>query len=504
MKEDDYMLTSVVDNEKIYALIRVSSDKQDFQSQMNGILSYCQNNNMELPKENIITTKVSGFKTEYEDRQDLQLILDLVAEEKISILIVFNLDRISRKKRITEDFIYKLTYANVKIISVTEGQINLNNDIDSLITSIKSWTAEYESRKTSARVKNGLLAKQKIKVNYAHGRILLGYEVVDGKLVVDETKAHIIRQVFDLYISSGTSACIDYLGSVGIHKTTQTIMQLLKNPTYKGYQRHNPKYYTNDDYELITYYNEELAIVSESTWKKANELIENRRRNKNSSVGYDFRTSFMFEGLIYCNKCHSRLQIQYDYRYNPPRLYLQCRKCKNNKSKEQKNYSLNKLNPQIEKGISDILDYELDKNKLIAHYNNLKNNNQYELNELYRIKKKDLNFKEKGIANANKKLEILLTSDLSADSIKIITDTITRLTKEAEVLKNDITELEQQIQEQKQINQEQIEKIELFTKLGKIYKLASADKQKQILNILINKIVVSNDYKYDIKVYLNY
>ena len=97
-----------------------------------------------------------------------------------------------------------------------------------------------------------------------------------------------------------------------------------------------------------------------------------------------------------------------------------------------------------------------------------------------------------------------MTSDLSADNLKIITDTIHKLTKEAEILKNDISELEKQIQEQKQINQEQIEKIELFTKLRKIYKLASTDKQKQILNILINKIVVSNDYQYDIKVYLNY
>ena len=493
------------DNARIYALVRCSSDKQDFNSQWNGIQNYTKQNNIELPKENIIEEHgISAFKTKYEDRKGLNIILDLVAKDKIDLLIVFNSDRISRRKHDVEDFIFKLTYANVKIISVTEGQLNLNNDTDSLITSIKGWVNEYESKKTAVRVRNGLLAKQKTRCNYAHGKILLGYKVVDKKLVIDETKAPIIRRVYELYISSGTSACINYLEKQGIHKTTQTIMQLLKNSLYKGIQQHNPKYYSEADYNEITYYNKELAIVSESTWNTANDMIKKRRRAKNKSVGYDFRTSFMYEGLCCCSKCGHKLQIQYDYRYNPPRLFLQCRKCKDNKSKEQKNYALSKLEPQIEKGISDILDYELDPNKLIAHYNNLKNNNQYELNELYRIKKKNLNSKEIGIANANKKLEILLTSDLSVDSIKIITDTITRLTKEAEVLKNDITELEQQIQEQKQINQEQIEKIELFTKLGKIYKLASAEKQKQILNILINKIVVSNDYTYDIKVYLNY
>lgn len=494
-----------IDNKKIWALVRVSSDKQDFNSQMESINTFCRNNNIELLEQNIITTKISAFSTEYKDRQDLQFILDLVAQEKIDLLIVFNQDRISRRKHDIEDFIFNLTCANVKIISITEGQLNLNNDTDSLITSIKGWCNEFESRKTKVRVKNGLLAKQKQNKAFAHGKVLFGYKVVDKKLVIDETKAPIIRRVFDLYIDYGTSKVIDYLASLGIYKNTQGIMQLLKNTTYKGYQRHDKQYYSEADYQEITYYNEELAIVSESTWKKANDLIKKRTRSKNSSVGYDFRSSFMFEGLIYCSKCHSKLQIQYDYRYNPPRLYLQCRHCKDNKSKEQKNFALSKLEPILEKAIEDILNYELDRNKLIDHYNKLKNNNINELNQLYQSKKKDLASKEKSISNANKKLELLLAStDINIDMIKIVTSTINKFKEEAQELKQDISELEQQIQEQEQINQEQNEKIELFTKLASIYKLASADKQKQILNILIDKIEISNDYNYNVKVYLNY
>ena len=37
-----------IDNKKVYALVRVSSDKQDFESQMQGIQSYCKNNNIDL------------------------------------------------------------------------------------------------------------------------------------------------------------------------------------------------------------------------------------------------------------------------------------------------------------------------------------------------------------------------------------------------------------------------------------------------------------------------
>lgn len=495
-----------IDNKKIWALVRVSSDKQDFNSQMESINTFCRNNNINLLEQNIITTNISGFTTEIEDRTDLNTIEQLAKDNKIKLLICFNQDRLSRKTDLVE-YINKLTKLGVLIVSTTEGIINdTTSDTSDLIYMIKSWVSNYESKKIKARVKNGLLAKQKAKVNYAHGKVLFGYKVENKKLVVDESKRDIIRRVFDLYIDYGTSKVIDYLASLGTYKNTQGIMQLLKNTTYKGYQRHDKQYYSEADYQEITYYNPSLAIVSESTFNKANELIKKRTRSKNKSVGYDFRSNFMFESLIYCEKCGHKLQIQYDYRPSIPRMFLQCRHCKDLKVKDtQKNWSLNKLEPVLEKAIEDILNYELDRNKLIDHYNKLKNNNINELNQLYQSKKKDLASKEKSISNANKKLELLLAStDINIDMIKIVTSTINKFKEEAQELKQDISELEQQILEQEQINQEQNEKIELFTKLASIYKLASADKQKQILNILIDKIEISNDYNYNVKIYLNY
>lgn len=494
-----------IDNSKVYALIRVSDDKQSLQSQMESINKYCRNNDIELLQDNIIIEHgISAFKTEYEDRKGLNTILDLVAEDKIDILIVFNSDRISRRKHDVEDFIFKLTYANVKIISTTEGQLNLNNDTDSLITSIKGWVNEYESSKIAVRVKNGLLAKQKEKANYFHGgKILLGYKVVNKKLMVDDTTAPIIRRVYKLYIDYGTSKAIDYLNSVGIKRNPYSLLRMLKNTTYKGIIQHHKKNYSEADYNEITYYNKDLAIVSESTWEKANNLIQKRRRVKNSNVGYDFRTSFMFEGLCYC-KCGGKLHIEYDYRPTTPRRFLQCRNCKTNKATTQKNYSLLKLEPQIQRAIDDVLEYELDRDKLEEHYSLKKNNNINQLKELYQLKKKDLNKKELAITNGNKKLELLLSSDTDVNTIKIIADMISKLKKETQELKKDILELEKQINQKQQINQEQNNKIELFSRLKDVYKLASADKQKQILNILIDRIVVSNDYNYNIKVYLNY
>lgn len=493
-----------IDNSRIYALIRVSDSTQDFNSQWQGISNYCKKNNIELPKENIIEEHGISGLTEISDRKGLNKIKQLAEEHKIDMLIIFNQDRLARSTDLVQ-YINKLTKLGVLIVSTTEGIINdKTSDTSDLIYMIKSWTSNYESKKTSERVKNGLLAKQKEKANYFHGgKILLGYKAVNKKLVINTDTAPIIRRVYKLYIDYGTSKAIDYLASVGINRNAYSLLRMLKNTTYKGYLQHHKKNYSEADYKDITYYNKELAIVSESTWNTANNLIQKRRRVKNSNVGYDFRTSFMFEGLCYCEQGH-KLHIEYDYRPKKKRRYLQCRKCKTNKATTQKNYSLLKLEPQIQRAIDDVLEYELDRDKLIQHYNSKKNNNINELKELYKLKKKELASKEKAITNANNKLELLLASDTDVNTIKIVADMINRFNTEADELKKDISELEEQIQEQQQINQEQNNKIELFSKLKDVYKLASDDKQKQILNILIDRIVVSNDYNYNIKVYLNY
>ena len=248
-----------IDNSKVYALVRVSSDKQDFQSQMNGILSYCRNNNIDLLEKNIIQEhNVSGFNTPIKQRKGLNKIEQLANEHKIDLLIVFNQDRLARKTEIIT-YIEKLTKLKVLIVSVTEGIINdMTNDTSDLLYMIKSWTAKYESQKTSKRVKSGKLSASK-QGKYNGGKILLGYKKQGNKLVIDESKAPIIKTMYEKYISGGSNLALEYLASVGIHKVHQSLLALIKNKQYKGYQNHGYKYYEKQDrlsdYEEIMFFN---------------------------------------------------------------------------------------------------------------------------------------------------------------------------------------------------------------------------------------------------------
>ena len=491
-----------IDSKKVYALVRVSSDKQDFQSQMQGIQSYCRSNHIELLEENIIQEhNVSGYKTEIKNRKGLQRILELSKAKKLKMLIVFNQDRLARKTEII-NYINQLTKLGVLIVSVTEGIINdTTSDTSDLIYMIKSWTAKYESQKTSKRVRSGKLSASK-QGRYNGGKVLLGYKVINGKLVIDETKAPIIKMMYEKYIQGGSKLALEYLESVGIKKVHQSLLQLIKNPQYKGYQQHDKSLYTEAEYNEIMFFNPSLAIVSEEVWNRANQLRLARKTNRRGCNVLTNRTKLLLEGICYCATCGGKLTLQRDYRYNPPQYILQCRKCKQNKEQSQKNWSYNKIERLVNENLEQILDYEIDKEKLEKYYNSKKNSNISELEQILEIKNKELNNKNRAISKANSNLEKMLSIDLDIDSIKIVTNTISKLKSEAEELKQQISELEQQINQEMMINKESNNKIRMLLEIKKLYAKASDEQQKKLLQLLVNRIEVKN--KDDVKIYLNY
>lgn len=491
-----------IDNSKVWALVRVSSDKQDFQSQWNGIQNYCKQNNISLAKENIIEAyNVSGWKTEISNRTDLNKVLELAKEHKIQMLIVFNQDRLSRRTEIIS-WINQLTKLNVLIVSVTEGIINdTSNETSDLIAMIKSWTAKYESSKTSKRVRSGKLASSK-QGKYNGGTILLGYKRIGDRLAIDETKAPIIRAMYQKYIAGGSKMALAYLESVGIHKVHQSLLQMIKNPQYKGYQQHDRALYSASEYEEIMFYNKDLQIVSEDIWTRANELRELRKTNRKGATVKTNRTGTKLESLCVCGTCGGKLTLQKDYRYNPTQYILQCRKCKELKATTQKNWSYKKIERLVNEKLEDILAYEINKEKLEKYYNSKKNSNINELEQLLKLKNKELATKEKSITKAEKNLERLLTLDIDIDNITIVTNTINKFRAEAEELKQQISELEQQINQEHEINNSNNNKINMLLQVKELYHKANEQQQKQLLQMLVQKIEIKN--KEDIKIYLNY
>lgn len=231
---------------------------------------------------------------------------------ELDTLIIFNLDRIGRTTEGTE-FIKRMTYSNVKVLSVTEGLLNSGNDTDELINGIKFWMAQQESKKISLRSKNGKEAANK-KGLFAGGPVNFGYGVVNQKMFVIPEEAEIVKLIFDLYIKHGKNETVRYLQEKNITKRGRKFSQhmihdLLKDTIYIGLKRYNQwqkvstdptdkKRKFNKETLKFQEYKEELRILDDKTFYKAQELIDKRTSSKDRTK-YTNRTNALFEGLLW-------------------------------------------------------------------------------------------------------------------------------------------------------------------------------------------------------------
>ena len=292
---------------------------------------------------------VSGFKTPIEKRKVLQTILEDAKSKKFDVLLVYMSDRIGRKEDETPAYVSALNELGIEVWSVKEGQLKTTEHIDKLLNYIRFWQAEGESRKTGMRVKSAQETMAKAG-RFVGGFAPLGYELVYSgeisnhgralkKLVINEEKAEIVRKIYDYAVNYGYGAfkIAKVLNEEGVPPINDcwkacTVSQILLNPIYKGYIAYNRRQRTacGGNYEKTPMENwilseekvTELAIVSEATWDKVQELREGRKSKMKmardqghgkyeiSSTG---KLSLM--GLVYCGCCGNRLTngTKYDY-----------------------------------------------------------------------------------------------------------------------------------------------------------------------------------------------
>ena len=142
---------------KTVVLMRVSTDHQETKAQRSAINKYIKDNGIYID-EWLEEKDVSGFKVPIDKRKALNKIKEYAINKELDRLIVFNLDRIGRKTEAL-GYISFLNQLGVKILSVTEGEIDAFNINNQLLTYIKLWQSQNESIKTGLRVKAGKNAK---------------------------------------------------------------------------------------------------------------------------------------------------------------------------------------------------------------------------------------------------------------------------------------------------------------------------------------------------------
>lgn len=252
--------------------------------------------------------------------------------DKFDFIVTKEISRFSRNTLDSIKYTQELLASGVGVLFQSDNINTLMPDSELRLT-IMSSIAQDEVRKISERVKFGF--KRAIEKGTVLGsNNIWGYTKDNGKLVIDEEQAELVRRIFHMYATEnkGIRAICTWLNENGYKNgkgndfSFSTIKGILVNPKYMGYYCGNKTtkydYKLNDvkyldESEWVMYKDEESVppIVSEELWNKANSILKARSAKQSSADKTSYQNKYVYSGKIICG-VHNLPFYRATYRYN--------------------------------------------------------------------------------------------------------------------------------------------------------------------------------------------
>jgi DNA invertase Pin-like site-specific DNA recombinase len=299
---------------------RVSTDKDEQLNSLDNQITYFEDfiknkDNWEFAG-GYIDEGLSGKSVE-KRTNFLKMIKD-ARDGAFDLIITKEISRFSRNTLDSIKYTQELLAYGVGVLFQSDNINTLMPDSELRLT-IMASIAQEEVRKLSERLRFGY------KRSIEKGRVLgqnnmFGYHKEDGRLVIVEDEAAVIRKIFELYIQGqfGVRRIARELEMEGIVSPNtgrmfgaDSIKYIIQNPKYKGFYcsgktvsidyRQN-KRIRLDESEWNTFQDENIpAIVSEEIWDKANAIYRQRGEKSKKNEGA-YLQRYPFSGKLVCGE----------------------------------------------------------------------------------------------------------------------------------------------------------------------------------------------------------
>jgi len=304
-------------------------------------------------------------------------------KDLFDIIVVKSQDRLMRSTKDWYIFIDLMVKYGIKLYFYMESMFYEPDD--ALLTGVKAILAEEFSRELSKKINNAHKSRQE------NGKIMLnsrtlGYINDNGKIVIDEAEAEIVRLIFQLRADGYGSYTIGkiltakgYLNKRGNPIGQSTINNVLRNTIYYGTMTMNRRHYDfntkkrvhNDASEWIVRENALPAIVDYELWKKANDLCDQKSKQFHVNVtSKDKRgsapPSHPLSGKIICGLCGEPYHRSKQKRRNGYTLFWRCREyLYYGKTDTKKGQLIRQYNENYDRGCDNIQISDKDLKKVM-------------------------------------------------------------------------------------------------------------------------------------------
>ncbi len=268
-------------------------------------------------------------------RPGIQALLQDAPAGKFEIILTEALDRLSRDQEGTAAIYKRLTFAGVKIISLSEGEIS------ELHVGLKGTMNALYLKDLADKTRRGL--RGRVEAGKSGGGNSYGYDVVrkiaaDGKLIRGERKinvhqAGVVTRIFNAYAQGKSPRAIAIAlnregirgpsgkawGPSTIHGNRQRGTGILNNELYIGRLVWNRLRYVKDpgtgkrvsrlnpESDWIVQDVPELRIIDQSLWdgvKARQDMLESSKFGEKAPGYWDRRRPrYLFSGLTKCGAC---------------------------------------------------------------------------------------------------------------------------------------------------------------------------------------------------------
>ncbi|MCI2253595.1 recombinase family protein [Domibacillus sp. PGB-M46] len=252
-----------------------------------------------------------GYSGKNFNRPEVQRLFRDLNEDKVDVILVWKVDRLSRSNNDVLTLIDKQLAPNNKKLIITSIDIDSTSSVGYMFISLLGTFASYERAVIIDRVNSGM--EKRATEGLWNGGIILGYDNVDKHLILNEKESKIVKEIFLLREQGlGYKSIVNKLNERGeVTKKGKPfsipgIKLILENPVYIGkirwgkykqWESKRRKGKANPTYVDGIH----TPIITQNLWNKVQQV--NKLQGEAYSNNRNFKGELFLTGILKCPKC---------------------------------------------------------------------------------------------------------------------------------------------------------------------------------------------------------